>query len=132
MAEAVRSSGSWPPPGPEGAPVLSRPWLPNACDDIGVRRDDNPSRLAVFDHDACSARADAGKRCANVPAGWTEAVRHVPRLRRATLVKMAGLGLCRGKMRQFDRLLAAIGLRHRAGADVVARLISAKVAFDTA
>src|SRR5262250_2952896 len=86
--------------------------------DMRVRRDDNPLlALRVLDHDAWIA--GAGEGCANRNDRLDETVRHgaigctIP-----PLIIVAAVGLRPGEDAQFDRLLAAIGLRYPAGADV--------------
>src|SRR5436305_480235 len=81
-------------------------------------RGENPVlALRVLDHDA--RIAGAGLRCTNRTNRLDEPVRHGstgcagPPLR-----KMTAVGLWPGEDTQFDRLLAAIGLRQPAGTDV--------------
>src|SRR5215831_16545515 len=109
--------------GPEGRASLEVvPAAGCVAHEMGVRRDHNPLlALRVLDDDAWIA--GAGKRCTN-RTGWLhEAVRHraigcaVP-----ALVIVAAVRLWPGEDTQFDRLLAAVRLRHPARADVVTRL----------
>src|SRR5215831_4534787 len=90
--------------------------------EMGVRGDDNPLlALGILDHDA--GIAGASERATHRTGRLDEAVGHgaigraVP-----SFIVMAAVGLRPGEDAQLDRLLATIGLRHPAGADIVAWL----------